>query len=334
MQKVFIIAEAGVNHNGSVNLAKKMVAAAASAGADAVKFQSFCAEEMVSINAPKAGYQKITTGDGQSHFEMIKNLELDTNAHRQLYAYCQKRKVVFLSSPFDLKSVALLNRLGLKIFKIPSGEITNLPLLCKIGSLRKKVILSTGMASLNEIKEAIGILRKSGTKSKDITILHSNTEYPTPFEDANLLAMLKIKDQFNLRVGYSDHTPGIEAAIAAVALGAVVIEKHFTLDKDMLGPDHKASLDSAELKALVKAVRNVEKALGLPLKKATPSELPNLMIVRKSIVAARDISKGETFDEKNLAVKRPGMGISPMNWERILGRKAKRDFLKDEMIGV
>jgi len=334
MPKVFIIAEAGVNHNGSLKVAKKMVDAAAGAGADAIKFQTFNAQAMVSKYAPKAEYQKISTGKRESQFEMIRKLELSAESHKALLVHCRKKKILFLSSPFDLKSIEILVRLGLKIFKIPSGEITNFPYLCKIGSLRKKVILSTGMANNREIKRALDLLVENGTRRECIAILQCNTEYPTQLKDANLLAMQAMKNKFKVRVGYSDHTLGVEATIAAVALGASVIEKHFTLDKNMSGPDHKASLDCKELRDLVIAVRKTEEALGSKVKKPTSSELRNIMVVRKSIVASNHIKRGEVFSQDNLAVKRPGTGIDPMKWEHVVGKIAKKDFLKDEMIKI
>lgn len=334
MRRVFIIAEAGVNHNGSLDIAEKMVDVAARAGADAVKFQTFNAESLVSKFAPKAGYQRKTTDKGESQLEMIKKLELDLNAHEELIRYCRIKKITFLSSPFDLESIDLLAHLGLKTFKVPSGEITNLPYLRKIGSLRKKVIMSTGMATLGEVKDALDILIKSGTKKKDIVVLHCNTEYPTPFRDANLLAMLKIKDGLGVKVGYSDHTLGIEAAIAAVAIGATVIEKHFTLDKDMTGPDHRASLEGHELKSMVNAIRNIEQAMGSGVKKISSSEKDNIYAVRKSIIARVGIKKGECFTKENLAVKRPGTGISPMRLGDVVGKTAKKDFSQDELISI
>lgn len=334
MRKVFIIAEAGVNHNGSLRIAKKMVDVAANASADAVKFQTFNAESLVSKYAHKAKYQKMTPTDDKSQLEMIKRLELGLGAHKELLRYCRNKKIIFLSSAFDLVSVELLARLGLRIFKIPSGEITNLPYLRKIGSLHKKVIMSTGMASLKEIKDALDVLVKCGTRKQDITVLQCNTEYPTPFKDANLSAMLTIKDKLGVQVGYSDHTLGIEVAIAAVALGASVIEKHFTLDKNKSGPDHKASLDPKELKNLVASIRNIEKALGSGVKNPSPSEAINIGVVRKSIVAARDIKKDEFFNKNNLTVKRPGTGISPMKWDDVLGKVAKKDFYQDELIKI
>jgi N,N'-diacetyllegionaminate synthase len=309
-----------------------MIDAAVEAGADAVKFQTFKAEKVVSKHAQKAEYQKKTTTADESQLEMIKKLELDAAAHRTIIDYCKKKKIRFLSTPIDLESIDLLNELGLDIFKIPSGEITNLPYLRKIGSLKKEIILSTGMADLGEIEDALDVLMEAGTEIENITVLHCNTGYPTLMDDVNLRAMLTIAEAFGVRVGYSDHTLGIEVAIAAVAMGATIIEKHFTLDKNMEGPDHKASLEPDELKAMVRAIRNVEKALGNGIKKPSPSELKNKPIARKSIVAARNIQKGETFTEENLTVKRPGMGISPMRWDEVIGRKAKRDYKVDEVI--
>ena len=331
--KTFIIAEAGVNHNGRLELAKKMIDAAVEAGASAVKFQTFKAEKVVSRYAPKAEYQRKTTTADESQLEMIKKLELNVADHRALIDYCKKKNIQFLSTPFDLESIDLLNELGLDIFKIPSGEITNLPYLRKIGSLKKQTILSTGMADLVEIKDAIDVLTGAGTKLKDITVLHCNTEYPTPLEDVNLKAMLTIKAAFpGMRVGYSDHTLGIEIPIAAVAMGATVIEKHFTLNRNMEGPDHKASLEPDEFKAMVHAIRNIEKAFGNGIKKPSPSELKNKPIARKSIVAACDIRKGEPFTEKNLTAKRPGTGINPMRWDEVIGQKAIKDYQQDELI--
>ena len=329
---VFIIAEAGVNHNGRLETALKMVDAAADAGADAVKFQTFKAKNLVSRSAPKAEYQKLTTGVSESQFDMIRKLELDVDSHKALTARCVEKNIMFLSTPFDLDSVELLYGLGLEIFKIPSGEITNLPYLIKVGGLKKKLILSTGMADLGEIEDALDVLTESGASRENITILHCNTEYPTPFEDVNLSAMLTIGEAFKTCVGYSDHTPGLEVSIAAVALGATLIEKHFTLDRNMEGPDHKASLEPEELKAMVQAIRNIEKAMGNGIKKASPSESKNRIIARKSIVAARAIKRGEIFSSENISVKRPGGGISPMEWDKIVGLKAKRDFRDDDFI--
>lgn len=330
--KTLIIAEAGVNHNGSMETAKKMIDVAVDARADVVKFQAFKAEKVVSINAEKADYQMQTTDAEESQMDMIQRLELDSSAHKELVQYCEEKGIQFLSSSFDLESIDLLTSLGLFIFKIPSGEITNLPYLRKIGALKKEIILSTGMADLGEIGDALDVLINAGTPLENITVLHCNTEYPTPFEDVNLKAMQTIATSFGVRVGYSDHTLGIEIPIAAVALGASVIEKHFTLDKNMEGPDHKASLEPDELKAMVKAIHNIEEALGNGKKRPSPSEIKNISIVRKSIVAARNIQKGDTFTEGNLTVKRPGYGISPMRWDEILGQIAIRDYRKDELI--
>jgi N,N'-diacetyllegionaminate synthase len=334
MKKILIIAEAGVNHNGSLARAKKMVAAAKAAGADAVKFQTFSTEQLVSPKAHKAAYQKKNSGQGGSQRSMLKKLELDEAAHRALLNYCKKLKIIFLSAPFDLGSIRLLDKLGLPTFKVPSGELTDLPYLRAIGHLRKKVILSTGMAGINEVRAALDVLVRAGTRKENITLLHCTTEYPAPYAEVNLRAMLTLKDRFKVKVGYSDHTPGIEVAVAAAALGAVVIEKHFTLDKGLPGPDHKASLGPAELKMLVKSIRHVETALGDGIKKPSASELKNITCARKSIVAARAIPKGEAFRASNLTVKRPGNGLSPMLWDQVLGRKAKRGFRKDELVRV
>lgn len=331
--KTFIIAEAGVNHNGSLEIAKKMIDVASEARADAIKFQTFRAEHIVSKYAPKTEYQNKTTAVDESQFEMIKKLELDAAAHQILIEYCEKKNIRFLSTPFDFESIDLLHELGLDIFKIPSGEITNLPYLRKIGALKKKIILSTGMADLREIEAALKVLTDAGTKWKDITVLHCNTEYPTPIEDVNLKAMLTIKSAFpEVNVGYSDHTLGIEIPIAAVTMGATVIEKHFTLDRNMKGPDHRASLEPDELKTVVAAIRNIEKALGDGVKRPSPSELKNRPVARKSIVAAREIHKGELFTEHNLTVKRPGTGINPMHWDEIIGQRACKDYKRDDLI--
>ena len=330
MNKTFIIAEAGVNHNGSMELAKKLIDAAAEAKVDVVKFQTFKTENLVCKNAAKAEYQEKTTFKNESQFEMLKKLELDIEAHKVLMDYCEAKGIMFLSTAFDLESIDVLNELGMEIFKVPSGEITNYPYLKKIGKLKKKVILSTGMSYMEEVQDAIKVLNENGTR--DITVLHCNTEYPTPIEDVNLNAMNTIKESFNIEVGYSDHTKGIEVPIAAVAMGAKVIEKHFTLDKNMEGPDHKASLEPNELKDMVNAIRNIEKALGNGIKEPSKSEIINLKIVRKSIVANGLIKKGEKFTEDNLTCKRPGDGISPMRWEEVVGKIANKDFYEDEMI--
>ena len=332
MNKVFIIAEAGVNHNGSIELAKKLIDVASESGADAVKFQTFKAEKLVSKNAQKAEYQKETTDKTESQFDMIKKLELDLDTHKELISYCKTKNIMFLSTPFDHDSIELLKTLGLEIFKIPSGEITNLPYLRHIGKLDKKVILSTGMADIGEIEDALDILISSGTKKENITVLHANTMYPTPMEDVNLKAMVTIGNTFDIAFGYSDHTLGIEVDIAAVAMGASCIEKHFTLDKTMDGPDHKASLEPDELKAMVEAIRNIELALGSSVKKPSKSEIPNMQIARKSIVAKTEIKKGDKLSEDNITIKRPGNGINPMRWDEIVGSVAFKDYGEDELI--
>ena len=333
MNKVFIIAEAGVNHNGSIELAKKLIDVAVNAGVDAVKFQTFKAENLVSKNAQKADYQKKNMNDtDDSQLNMLKKLELDVNTHKELISYCNSKNIMFLSTPFDHDSIELLNGLGLEIFKVPSGEITNLPYLRHIGKLNKQVILSTGMADIGEIEDALDVLIDAGTQKENITILHANTMYPTPMEDVNLKAMITIGNTFDCKYGYSDHTLGIEVDIAAVAMGASCIEKHFTLDKTMEGPDHKASLEPQELKAMVEAIRNIELALGSSIKKPSKSETPNIQVARKSIVANCDIKKGETFTENNLTIKRPGNGINPMRWDEIVGTVSIKDYIKDELI--
>jgi N,N'-diacetyllegionaminate synthase len=333
MNKTFIIAEAGVNHNGSLEMALRLIDVACVAGADAVKFQTFKADNIIAVNAPKADYQKDATGSDESQLEMVKKLELDETAHTRLCQYCQHKGIQFLSTAFDVESIDLLNRLGLEIFKIPSGEITNLPYLRKLGALKKRLILSTGMADLSEIKDALDVLTGSGTPLGNITVLHCNTDYPTPFEDVNLRAMQTIRNAFpGITIGYSDHTNGIEVPIAAVAMGASIIEKHFTLDRNLPGPDHRASLEPPELSAMISGIRNIEKALGTGIKKPSPSELKNKPVARKSIVAAFPIKKGEAFTEMNITVKRPGTGMNPMRWDEIIGRKAGRDYKTDEMI--
>ena len=329
---VFIIAEAGVNHNGSIELAFKLIDAAVEAGVDAVKFQTFKAENLVSKNTQKAEYQKQTTNPLESQLDMLKKLELDVDVHKKLIKYCNAKGIMFLSSPFDHDSIDLLNELGLKIYKIPSGEITNLPYLRRIGSLAKQVILSTGVSTLKEVGDALAILVDSGTKKENITVLHANTMYPTPMEDVNLNAMLTIQKEFGVAVGYSDHTLGIEVDIAAIAMGASCIEKHFTLDKTMDGPDHKASLEPEELKVMVGAIRNIEKALGSSEKKPSPSESVNIKVVRKSIFANQNIKKGDLLTDKNIAVKRPGGGISPMQWDEVIGTISSKDYNADELI--
>ena len=331
MNKVFIIAEAGVNHNGSIELAKKLIEKGAEAGVDAVKFQSFKANKLVTVNAEKADYQVANIGkNDENQYVMLKKLELDYDKHQELMDYAKSKGVMFLSSAFDLESIDLLVDLDLSVFKIPSGEITNLPYLRKIAQTNKPVILSTGMATLGEIEAALEVLKNNGTT--DVTILHCNTEYPTPMSDVNLTAMNTMKDAFKVKVGYSDHTLGIEIPIAAVALGAEVIEKHFTLDKTMDGPDHKASLEPDELKQMVKSIRNIEQSLGTGVKTPTESERKNKQIARKSIVAKMPIKMGEIFSEENLDIKRPGTGISPMLWDEMIGSKSTKDYQTDELI--
>ncbi len=332
MSKVFIIAEAGVNHNGSFEQAKRLVDLAVEGGADAVKFQTFISEKCISKKAQKANYQKVTTGNEESQLEMVKKLELSFAQFQELKKYCDQKNIMFLSTPFDLDSAEFLNELGVVAFKIPSGEITNYPLLKKIGRYQKKVIMSTGMCELTEIREAVNILKMQGTT--DISILHCNTQYPTPMQDVNLKAILQLKEEFGYPVGYSDHTMGVEVSIAAVALGASIIEKHITLDRNLDGPDQKASIELHELKRMVEYIRNIERALGTKEKRVTDSERENIAVVRKSIVASRYIVKGEIFTEQNLTVKRPGTGISPMRWDEVLGNTANRDYEADEMIQI
>ena len=326
---VYIIAEAGVNHNGSFELACKLVDAAKAAGVDCIKFQTFKSEKLVSHNAQKAEYQKSTTGDG-SQADMLKKLELSYDEFIDLKEYCDKVGITFLSTPFDFDSIDFLNSIDIPFWKIPSGEITNYPYLVALAKTGKPVVMSTGMCDLEEIRKAVKVLTDNGVT--DIKILHCNTEYPTPFEDVNLKSMQTIKNEFGYQVGYSDHTKGIEVPIAAVALGATVIEKHFTLDCNMEGPDHKASLEPDELAEMVKSIRNIEKAIGNGDKTPSPSERKNKAIARKSIVAKEKIKKGDIFTEENITVKRPGTGINPMNWNEVLGTKAIRDFDEDELI--
>ena len=332
MEKVYIIAEAGDNHNGDFNTALKLVDVAKRAGADCLKFQTFVTEEIISKYAEMAEYQKKNTGKEESQFEMVKRLELSFDEFRKIKEYCDRVGIQFLSTPFDLKSVDFLNELGVPFFKIPSGEITNYPYLIKIAHTGKPVVMSTGMCEPDEILAAINVLEKNG--SGEITLLHCNTEYPTPLKDVNLYAMRTMKKMFGKKVGYSDHTKGIEVPVAAVALGACVIEKHFTLDKNMPGPDHKASLEPDELGRMVKNIRNIEIALGDGVKRVSESERKNIAIARKSIVARRNIQEGEILTEENLAVKRPGTGINPMQWMEVLGTRAVRDFKEDELIEI
>ena len=327
---VTIIAEAGVNHNGSLEMAKEMARVAKECGADIVKYQTAVPELVVSRFAEKAAYQKETTDAAESQLDMIRKLHFSFEGHRELKEYCDQIGIQYLSAPFDIPSVRFLASLKLPLLKIPSGEITNLPYLEEVGKTKIPVLLSTGMSTLNEITDALGILDDNGCP--EATVLHCNTQYPTPYEDANLSAMLELFDQFGLPVGLSDHTPGWECDVAATVLGATVIEKHFTLDKNLPGPDQKASLDPAEFKAMVQAVRHVEAAIGDGRKHVTTSEAPNKPIARKSIVAARAIRAGEVFTADNLTTKRPGDGISPMRWYEVLGQTAKRDFAEDEKI--
>jgi N,N'-diacetyllegionaminate synthase len=331
---VLIIAEAGVNHNGDLDRARQLIDVAAEAGADLVKFQTFSADRLVTLHARKADYQTETTDAGESQHAMLRRLELTRDMHEALIAYCKSRGIQFFSTGFDPESIDLLAELGLNCFKIPSGEITNLPYLRHVGRYSKPVILSTGMANLGEIEAALAVLEQAGTPRDRITVLHCNTEYPTPMADVNLRAMLTIRDAFGVAVGYSDHTAGIEVAIVAVALGATVIEKHFTLDRNLPGPDHKASLEPNELKAMVTAIRNIEQALGDGIKRPSASEAKNRQIARKSLVAAIAIRAGDVFSETNVTVKRPGTGLSPMRWDEVLGRKASRDFASDELIDL
>lgn len=333
---VMIIAEAGVNHNGSMENAFRLVDAAADAGVDYIKFQTFKAEKLVSGSAKKADYQIQNTRNAEeTQLQMLQKLELSQEQHAQLIAYCRKKNIQFFSTAFDLDSLEYLYEVGLKMVKIPSGEITNLPYLRKAACLFRQVILSTGMTTISEIKDAVSVFTDAGIPKENITILHCNTEYPTPMDDVNLKAMLHIQEVFATEVGYSDHTLGIEVPIAAVALGASIVEKHFTLDKKMNGPDHSASLEPDELKAMVSAIRNLEKALsGSGMKEVSPSEQKNLAIARKSIVATKEIHKGELFTEKNIGVKRPGTGISPMKWDEVIGKVSQQDFAEDELITI
>lgn len=334
MKRVIIIAEAGVNHNGDINKAMQLIDKAVEASVDYIKFQTFKTELCISKNAVKADYQiENTQNSSESQLEMVKKLELSFDQFVELEKYCEQKNIKFLSTGFDSESLTFLAQLGVTIAKIPSGEITNLPYLRQVASLFPEVILSTGMATIDEIKDAVKVLTDNGVSKDKITILHCNTEYPTPMEDVNLKAMLHIKRELGLPIGYSDHTLGIEVPIAAVALGATVIEKHFTLDKTLPGPDHKASLEPNELKAMVSAIRNIEKAIGgSGLKEVSKSEEKNKPIARKSIVASTDIKKGDIFTPENLTVKRPGTGISPMQWDEVIGKEAKRDFQEDELI--
>ncbi len=331
-KRVLVIAEAGVNHNGDRGLALRLIDAAAKAGADLVKFQTFKADNLATAYARKADYQACNEGDAGNQFEMLQRLELSESDHTALVAHCKDRGIGFFSTGFDLSSLDFLNSLGLDRFKVPSGELTNLPYLRRIASFGKPVILSTGMATLGEIEAAIEALENSGSRREQMTVLHCTTEYPAPFDEVNLNAMQTIGNAFGVAVGYSDHTEGIAVPLAAVALGATVIEKHFTLDRSLPGPDHAASLEPGELAAMVRGIRRVEAALGSAQKRTTPSEARNRPVARKSIVAARAIAKGERFGDDNLTAKRPGTGISPMRWDEVLGRVAPRAFARDEQI--
>ena len=328
---VYIIAEAGVNHNGDINLAYQLVDAAKAAGVDCIKFQTFKSENLVSHTAQKAEYQKAATGDS-SQQDMLKQLELSFGEFVSLKEYCDRKGICFLSTPFDFESIEFLNSIEMPFWKIPSGEVTNYPYLVALAKTGKPVVMSTGMCEMQEIEDAIAVLRENGTS--DIKLLHCNTEYPTPYEDVNLRAMKTLRDAFGVEVGYSDHTKGIEVPIAAVAMGASVIEKHFTLDRNMEGPDHKASLEPQELKQMVDSIRHIEAALGSGDKRPSPSEKKNMAVARKSIVAAARIKAGDILTEENITVKRPGNGICPMRWKEVLGTRAVRDFEEDELIEI
>ena len=330
--RTLIIAEAGVNHNGDIKIAKQLIDVAADCGADYVKFQTFSADRIVTKSADKAEYQKQSSDSSESQFEMLKRLELSVEMHLELIEHCKHKSIKFLSTGFDIQSVDLLVGLGLNLVKIPSGEITNLPLLRHIGSLDLPVILSSGMSTMKEIGDALLILEQTGLPRAQITVLHCTTEYPTPMDEVNLRAMNSIRNTLGVAVGYSDHTLGIEVSVAAVALGASVIEKHFTIDRSLPGPDHKASSEPVELVAMVKAIRNIEVALGSDVKEPTMSEIKNAHIARKSILASQKIEKGEILSTVNLVVKRPGNGVSPMLWDRLIGQVATRTYLPDEMI--
>ncbi len=333
MKKTFIVAEAGVNHNANLDLAKQMIVVAVEAGADAIKFQTAVPDLVATKLANKANYQKETTLELESQLEMISRIHFSLDKYEILKGYCESQGIVFFSTAFDLISLAKLEALGQSYHKIPSGEITNLPYLRLLGSYGKPIILSTGMARLGEIEAVLEVLEASGTSREKVTVLHCNTEYPTPMEDVNLRAMCAIREALGVQVGYSDHTLGIELPVAAVALGATVIEKHFTLDSSLPGPDHRASLEPAELKAMVQAIRNIELALsGDGLKRPSPSETKNIPIARKSLVANCAIRAGEIFTTQNLTAKRPGTGISPMRWDEFIGRTATRDYHYDELI--
>ena len=335
MNKTIIIAEAGVNHNGDIETAKRLIDVASDAGVDYVKFQTFKANKIVTKQAKRADYQNKNTKDLDTQYEMLKKLELNEDSHHLLIKYCNHKGIKFLSTGFDLDSLEFLHEIGIRLAKIPSGEITNYPYLKKVAQLYSEVILSTGMSDMDDINKALAILLKFGVNKENITILHCNTEYPTPMSDVNLKAMLHIQTELNVKIGYSDHTLGIEVPIAAVALGARVIEKHFTLDRNLPGPDHRASLEPNELKSMVNSIRNIEKALsGSGIKEPSKSELKNKQIIRKSIIALKPITKGEIFNNRNIGTKRPGTGISPMKWESVIGQVSKYNFEQDELISL
>ena len=334
MNKVLIIAEAGVNHNGDVDKARMLIDVAKDAGADVVKFQTFKSEKEICAFTEKAPYQITTTDETESFLEMVKKLELSESAHKDLYEYCAKKEIKFLSTPFETDSIEFLDKLGLDVFKVSSGQITNLPFLRKIGQLGKNIILSTGMSTLEEVRSALNVLYEQGIMEEQIILLHCTTAYPTEVDDVNLSAMLTMKREFGLEVGYSDHTLGTEVAIAAVALGARLIEKHFTLSRTMEGPDHQASLEPDELESMVRGIRQIERALGDGIKKPTESELENILLARRSIVASKDIKEGEVFSEENITVKSPAGGISPMEWDSVIGGTAVRNFREDSFIEI
>ena len=331
-KRILIIAEAGVNHNGDINLAKQLIEIAADAGADVVKFQTFNAARLILRNAIKADYQLKTSDSNETQFTMLSKLELTESMHHQLIAHCKLFNIGFLSTAFDIESVNLLVGLNQKLFKVPSGEITNLPYLRHIGKLNKKVILSSGMSSIKEVKDAVKLLNSSGTSRNKITVLHCTSEYPAPMNEVNLLAMQSISSDLGLEVGYSDHTIGIEVAIAAAAMGASVIEKHFTINRNLPGPDHQASLEPGELKDMIFAIRNIEIAMGDGVKDLSPSEVKNQPVIRKSLVALKAIEAGELFTNQNVTTKRPGTGISPMRWDEFIGKPAQKNYKEDDLI--
>jgi N,N'-diacetyllegionaminate synthase len=332
--KILVIAEAGVNHNGDMTIAKQLIRAASEAGADVVKFQTFCADRLVTRSAPKANYQNQRTDQDESQYDMLKRLELTREMHQELIRECQRCRIQFLSTGFDEQSLDLLCELGVTTFKIPSGEITNFPYLQHVGRKQKSVILSTGMSDLDDVRAALVVLENAGTTRDNITVLHCTSEYPAPLHDVNLRVMTTMRERLGVKVGYSDHTAGIEIAIAAAAMGAVVIEKHFTLDRRLPGPDHQASLEPDEFTAMVYGIRKIEKAMGDGIKRCSPSEGPNRLVARKSLRARQAIRAGEIFSAANLISKRPGTGLSPMHWHEIIGQAAKRNFVADELIEI